>query len=181
MTRGDRDSAENRIRAAVADRSAELGVPVRSTDVIVDLAGDDVAPGYRLFRASWSGGRSARTLAGVLDDDDQPDTHPGHALSTVLRRWTEADGHLPSAADVAAAAAFLLDSDARHRVLLTEEDAADVPGAAPPELIEEPNRIGVSFWWTDGMRTARVVTELDEADRLSVDEETPATDGRETP
>ncbi|GAA1445880.1 hypothetical protein GCM10009617_26080 [Leifsonia poae] len=181
MARAERSAAENRIRAAVADRSAELGVPVRSTDVVVDLAEDDVAPGLRLFRASWSGGRSERSLAGVLDDDDRPDTHPGHALGTVLRRWVETAGHLPAASDVAAAAAFLLDSDGRHRVLLTDEDTADVPGGVLPELVELPHRLGVSFWWTDGYSASRLTAELDEADRLSVNESTPGTDGRPTP
>ncbi|WP_150117135.1 hypothetical protein [Arthrobacter sp. ERGS1:01] len=152
-----------RIKEAVARRTRELGGRgnIGAADVSVTLDAVDTAPGCRLFTATWGAGRDTGSLAGLLRDNDPPDTFPGQAFGKLLDRWSGA-AQPPAADAVAAAAVFLLDSDRRRIPVLAPEDLAGHPGAELPALLGGSPLRGVTFWWSDGGRPPVRVTVADD-------------------
>lgn len=174
QTTADQPGEVERIRAAVAPRSRELGG--RNNDpealrITVDQA--PTAPGCTLFTAAWGAGRTTGTLVGLLCGDEEPDTYPGRALATLLDRWNESSPP-PSAATVAAAAARLFDPD-RRRVPVLDGNGPEVTGA--PELLGSDRLSGVSFWWIDEGVARHLRLVRDGADGVKVTEETPPRKG----
>jgi hypothetical protein len=159
----DTNIDETSIKKTVARRAAELGGRISHRDVTLAFMNGEVAPGCRVFRASWSAGRVAGAVTGLLRDDDAPDTYPAQALGKVFRRWLETEGELPDPVRVAAVSAFLYDADRVHEVILTEEDRARfitrpewLPYVALPTHLEASGQPGVAFWWTSRSGASQV-------------------------
>lgn len=165
--------AVNTIKTAVALRAHEFGADLGPEDILVDLAGSDVAPGCRLFRAFWGAGRTRGALAGLLRDDDPPDTYPGQAIVKVFQRWLATAGHLPGPVVVAEAVSYLLDPIERRTVLRTREEITTYvtrPDWQSRVSVPAAVATGVSFWWADDFGVSRLTAFMDAAGELHIEE-----------
>jgi hypothetical protein len=165
------------IKAAVALRSAEFGVPVRPRDISVEVERSEIAPGCRLFRTSWGVGRRRNGLSGLLLDDESPDTFPGQALTKVFSRWLAAEGRLPQPLVIADAASYLLDPLRCRTVIRTPADLEEYATGADrlrhisvPEAIDIGGNRGVAFWWIGEHGASRFEVYIDADGRLHTGE-----------
>lgn len=168
---------ENLIKEVVARRSEELGGRVRPQDVSIEFMDTDAAPGCRLFHARWGAGEREGWLSGLIRDGEAPDTYTGQAMAKIFRRWLETEGALPDAKLAAKVAAYLLDPADRHRMILSEDDSAQLisrnewrPHVRLPEVFDEAGQPGIRFWWVGPRGASEVSIKLAEGDRTQTRE-----------
>lgn len=165
---------ENLIKEVVANRSEELGGRVRPQDISLEFMELEAAPGCRLFHAYWGAGERSGWLSGLIRDGEAPDTYTGQAMAKVFRRWLETQKALPDAKHMARVAAYLLDPADRHRVILTEEDKAQLISRdewrAHVQLPEVSEETGVTFWWVGPSGASEVSIKLGQGERTQTQE-----------
>jgi len=168
---------EQPIKELVARRAGELGGRVNPRDVRIEFMETEVAPGCRIFRASWGAGQREDSLSGLVRDGEDPDTYPAQALGKIFRRWIETGGKLPEPAHAARVSAYLYDGSDRRTVILSEEDKAEsvkrrewLPHVRLPTLIEVDGRPGVAFWWAGPEGLSEVRFYFDERGRIRTTE-----------
>ena len=168
---------EMSIRTMVARRARELGSRVDERAIELEFPDAEAAPGCRLFRASWGAGEREGALAGLIVDQDAPDTHPARALAKIFRRWIETGGKLPDANHVATVCAYLLEPPRRHHVILDDADKIRLiekiawrSRVGLPQAIDRAGQPGIAFWWVGPSSLSRMQVYLGEDGRIEFDE-----------
>jgi hypothetical protein len=136
----------------------------------VDLT-DELAPGWRAFRAGTGQGEHSDWWSGVVGPDPALILGPEAALRALIEQWT-ATGAPPDARRFAEAVSVLYDAAARHQAVLSALDQESLDAPALPQVFEDRGGWGVTFWWTGPRGPSRVRVRVAPDGRLLLSEQT---------